>query len=229
MPLPEGLSLSALFLAALLSSFHCAGMCGGFVLACGGGPSAREVLKPQLLYHAGKGFTYVFLGALASAAGAGFLSRGSLEARWLSIAGALLFVWAGWRALWPSAGKGAAPSLAHRAASFAWRGLGSGLISLRSPLAPLYLGAFSALMPCALVYAFVAEAAGRGGFLESVLVMSLLELGTLPALIAVALGGFALPPALRLRLARASGVFLILLGLWSCYRGWASPPCCSVP
>jgi len=228
-PLLEGLSLSALFLAALFSSFHCAGMCGGFVLACGGGPRARAVLKPQLLYHTGKGFTYVFLGALASTAGPALLSKGSSEARWLSIAGALLFVWAGWRALRPSSGKGAARGVARRAASFAWRGVGSGLITLRSPLAPLYLGAFSALMPCALVYAFLAEAAARGGFLQGMLVMSLLELGTFPALIAVALGGYTLPPALRLRLARASGVFLILLGLWSCYRGWASPTCCSIP
>jgi sulfite exporter TauE/SafE len=82
-------------------------------------------------------------------------------------------------------------------------------------------------MPCALVYAFLVEAAARGGFLDGILIMSWLELGTIPSLLALALGKSILPPSLRVTLTRWSGAFLILLGLWSCYRGWAAPPCCS--
>lgn len=227
----ENASYWALFVVALLSSVHCTGMCGGFVLACARVTKSAPgvVLGPQLLYHLGKGMTYLALGAVAATAGATMAHEGGALGRLISSLGALLFFLAGWKAL----GFGAAPSWSinwlRQLATLVWRGIGGGLISMRSTLTPLYLGVFSGLMPCTLVYAFLAEAAARGSFLDGMMVMSLLELGTVPALLALAMGKTIVPPALRFPLTRWSGAFLIVLGLWSCYRGWVAPACCPRP
>ncbi len=239
MLLPADLDLGALFLAVLGSSFHCTGMCGGFVLAgCAGGrveaqeissSSWSRVLLNQMLYHVGKGMTYVFLGTVAGHLGASLLRSGAWASRSLSILGALLFLWAGLGALgvtgrvrWPHSIR----SVGRAFAVLGWRPLALGLVSLRSPLAPLYLGTFSGLLPCPLVYAFAVNAASRGSLAAGAAVMSILELGTLPALLGLALVGRSVPPALRTCFVRASGVLFLLLGLWTCYRGWAEPDCC---
>ena len=57
-----------------LAFAHCLGMCGGFVLHLSRGAGRWTLLGRQLLWHSGKTFTYVFLGALA-AFGGGALGR----------------------------------------------------------------------------------------------------------------------------------------------------------
>jgi len=57
-----------------LAFAHCLGMCGGFALHFSRGDKRRSVLGRQLLWHSGKTFSYVFLGALA-AFGGGMLAR----------------------------------------------------------------------------------------------------------------------------------------------------------
>ncbi len=194
--------------------------------------SASRVLRSQMLYHLGKGTTYVFLGIVVGHMGAMLLESGGWASRGFSIVGALLFFWAGLSALglnasiqWPAPLR----SMGRALAVFGWRPLASGVVSLRSPLAPLYLGTLSGLLPCPLVYAFAANAASRGSIASGAAVMSILELGTLPALLGLALLGKSVPASLQVRFVRASGVLLLLLGVWTCYRGWADPACCASP
>ena len=89
--------------AALSGSFHCAGMCGGFVLAASGAgrrpPSCgvnvgagRRVLFAQAAYHLGKATTYVFLGACAGWVGASAARMGVVAVRGLSLLAGLLLV-----------------------------------------------------------------------------------------------------------------------------------------
>jgi len=52
-----------------LAFAHCLGMCGGFALHLSRAPSRWGVLARQLLWHAGKTFSYVFLGAMAGFVG----------------------------------------------------------------------------------------------------------------------------------------------------------------
>ena len=55
--------LSAAFVAGLVGSPHCVGMCGGFAVLCG------ERVSDTLLWHLGRMTTYALLGALAGAFG----------------------------------------------------------------------------------------------------------------------------------------------------------------
>jgi uncharacterized protein len=65
--------VAAIFLASLLGSLHCAGMCGAFVaIACGrlGNDRSdwRDAVALQTAYHGGRLLTYVTLGMFAGAA-----------------------------------------------------------------------------------------------------------------------------------------------------------------
>ena len=64
--------LTAVFVASLVGSVHCAGMCGGIVTLCVSGAPVRRggVWAPQLLYNFGRLVTYAALGAVSGAAGA---------------------------------------------------------------------------------------------------------------------------------------------------------------
>ena len=67
----EFTSLGATFTAGLLTSLHCVGMCGGFVLALSqGAQGTRTLHQQQVLYFLGKTATYTLMGAIAGATGA---------------------------------------------------------------------------------------------------------------------------------------------------------------
>ena len=71
---------------------HCLGMCGGLAIHLAGGMDRKGVLLRQLLWHAGRIVTYVFLGALAGYFGAVVVSL----ARWpwtKALPGYVSWVW----------------------------------------------------------------------------------------------------------------------------------------
>ena len=56
--------LPLILLGGVLGSSHCVGMCGGFALSIGAtAPNVMQNLTRQLIYSAGRVFTYGFLGA----------------------------------------------------------------------------------------------------------------------------------------------------------------------
>jgi sulfite exporter TauE/SafE len=102
------------------------------------------------------------------------------------------------------------------------------VLNLRGPVAPLATGALTGLLPCPLVYAFLAEALRRASLLESMAVMAILGLGSMPALLLVVALGSRLGPVLRRRFVRVAGTAIVLLGLVTLVRGlfpeWLHPP-----
>ena len=89
----------------------------------------------------------------------------------------------------------------------------------RGPAAPFAMGALTGLLPCPLVYAFLAAALATGGLVASMGVMSILGLTSMPALLAVGLAGASVSPLLRRRLVRVAGVGVALLGVVTLLRG----------
>lgn len=239
---PDRIGFLAALAVAICASFHCAGMCGGFAVAASVGPTGLRTprglrvvaggraLSAQVLFHAGKTTTYLFLGSMAGWFGAILTRAGTLPARMLSLLAGLFLVLVGASGLGllslPVNGRAAAPA-ARSLALREWTGWGAGLLSLRSPLKPLYLGVFSGFLPCPLVYAFLARAAASPSFLDALASMAALGLGTVPVLVAAGISGSALSPLLRSRLASFSGALMVLLGIWTFYRGWTVPACCA--
>lgn len=236
--LAEPFDFVATFLVALGASIHCAGMCGGFALAASidGGEDGlkRELrvvpgvaaLRRQFFYHGGKTLSYVFLGTVSVAFGSTLLTSGSVSARVLAgLAGAFL-IWVGLQTLTGAARTSVLVGWA-KVLSREWGKLGARGLAVGTLLRPLYLGMFSGLLPCPLVYAFLGRAAATHHLPSALAGMLALGLGSAPILVLVGLGGGVTSPPVLRRWSKASGLLLVALGIWTVHRGWVAPACCS--
>jgi len=213
--------LAFLTLGLLGSVAHCVGMCAPFVLIVsrryGVPEQRRSVFAAQLWYTAGRVVTYGALGALAGALGGLVQVAGNLvglQRAAAVVAGGVLVVLA-------------IVSLADRAlpapAYGSWFARVSGLGGGRMPGHPLLVGLFLGLLPCGLLYSAVVAAVALGGPLKSAAALAAFGLGTAPALLGVSLAD-ALLVRRRAAVNRLSHVFVLAMGVWFLWRGFASLP-----
>lgn len=215
-----------MFLAGLAGSMHCAGMCGGFACALGGTQrgTAVNVIR-HLTYNLGRIVTYCFIGALAGQLGlllighAGESSWASALQRVFAALSGLLMVIVGLQFFgWLNASQRLPGVVGVTLA----RGMKQ-VLSTTDSRAPLALGVLNGFLPCPLVYAFAAQAAGSGGALPGFMVMLLFGLGTLPAMLAMGAIGLRMrhnvTAAWRISGVHMAGVFILLLGIITFARG----------
>lgn len=210
-----GSLLAASALAGLAGTPHCAGMCGGFAVACAQRPGE------QVAWHAGRLTTYAALGALSGGVG-GALPGPS----WLgSAVSAALLVWFSLRlGGWVEGPRLPVAGIFGRA---------GGLLRRGGIPARAAFGALNGLLPCGLVYAALALAVTAGSPQRGALAMLSFGLGTVPGLAATVLGARALAkrPAWGRR-ALAVGVLalgLVALAIRLPTGDAASPPCHAAP
>lgn len=207
------------FAGGLVACAHCVGMCGGFVLHLSREKSRREMLAGQILWHAGRLSSYLFLGAVAGFTGGWFqllLLRHGLWQNLLSLsaAGVMFVMGASLLGLLPLRGE-AGPGIF----SSALAALAARLCTNSSPGAALTMGIATGFLPCPIVVAFLAYSMQTGSVLTGLATMAALAAGT--ALPLLALGGAARLTGWHLRTwgARASGVILLLFALGTALRG----------
>ena len=207
------------FLGGLLGSSHCIGMCGGFALALGSNRFGLAAnLARQVVYSLGRVFTYATFGLAAGYGGWRLATdhRGvvNVQAVLCILAGVLLIL------------QGLhATGLLSRFSLFAGKGpcllpglFGSLLRQTR--LASVFLGGVvNGLLPCGLVYAFVALAASSGTLWRGGLTMLLFGLGTLPVMALVGCGGQVLGVAARRHVLTIAAWCVVLTGVLSIVRG----------
>lgn len=227
------------FVAGLLSSGHCFGMCGGIVGAfsvgrtppgavggAGGSPGAGGGrLSGLLAYNAGRILTYAALGALAGALGAtvgGFLPpevarRGARLLAALFLVGLGLFL----------AGRPQFLQPIERLGARLWRRiepLSRGLLAARGRGHAVALGLVWGFLPCGLVYSMLAMASLAGSPGDGALVMLSFGAGTLPALFAAGLAASRLRDLARSTvLRRFAAAAYIALGAWLAFSAIAGP------
>ena len=201
---------------------HCLGMCGGFALHLSRTDSPGRTLGRQLVWHAGRIFTYGFLGALAGFGGG--LLRSIQDMLWIQNAlaygaGAIMMVMG--LVLF-----GVVPSFGAGRLAPNEEGLLAALFRhvFQQPTAAgaLTLGVATGFLPCPIVLAFLAYAAQSGSVLGGVLIMGAMGLGTVWSLLLLGLSGHLLNVRLRRWGAYAGGVLLVLLGLATVLRGTAA-------
>ena len=216
--------LLLIFSASALASVHCAAMCGGFTLSLVRPGRAGASAGRIAVYHAGKLFTYVFIGAVAGTAGAALMDNPALRSAQtiVSVLAGVAIVVVGLQTLGLLPGQNIVNGIASRL----WLGpfLGPFFKTFRqreSLDSAFFLGLFNGFLPCGLVYTFALSAAGTGSLGSALLTMLAFGLGTAPMLVAVAWGGATLGAQRRLRpwLTRASGGLVILLGTLTALRG----------
>lgn len=224
-------ALFGVLLASLAGSVHCAGMCGPFVCVYAGFGKGAAGLSLHAAYHGGRLASYLALGAIAGALGAGADRLGGLvgvSRAAALLAGALMVLW------------GTSTILTARGIRLPWRGVRHALSSplgvflgrlrARPPIVRAgATGLLTTLLPCGWLYAFVAVAAGSGSALTGAATMTFFWLGTLPAL--TALGALTQRLAGRYgnRLPVAMASVVVLLGILTIAGRIGLVPALSLP
>lgn len=213
------LTLVTVFLAGLLGSAHCVGMCGGIAAALGTTGSAPRRAWQSLLYQAGRIAGYAGIGAIAGAVGSapGYALARSHWSEILRLATAAVVVLIGMdlalgstvRFRWLRAPQSWGAWLWRRIAGHARRVL-PGAPAARA----LTLGLLWGWMPCGLVYSVLIAAIVAGNAWSGGATMIAFGLGTVPAMAGLSFMGSRLPRPDG-ALARVLGAVLVACGLWT--------------
>lgn len=193
-------------------SLHCVGMCGPLVLALPG-KSARwqKFLTLRLLYNLGRILSYSWIGFLV-----GFFGNQLSLAGWqtqLSVITGLLLI-----LLSIGQFSGKSIPLSNLPGSLLRRFLGESLYKA-TPGSQLFTGILNGFLPCGMVYLALAGALYLQNPLDSAIFMASFGLGTLPAMLAVALAGRQLLGRWRLLFTRLSPALGLVFGILLLLRG----------
>lgn len=180
--------LTAAFILGFAGSFHCVAMCGALTLALASNRmNTSSFLVGKVVYNLGRTFMYSVLGLLLGASKLVFGAmlfdiHGAQE--WLSVsigAGMLLSV------IFPKflQGKLSTTPVIARFQGIMRRQMGT-LLSSRTMNGQFLLGMVNGLLPCGFVYMALAVAALSGTVHEATLSMTFFGLGTIPAMLVVA-------------------------------------------
>lgn len=220
----HGYELPLVFVSGLLGSAHCIGMCGAISATMNLGTSRlRSACARQLIWSAGRTFTYAFLGMLAAFAGRRLSDSAfaksqaeviSVQAIFAVVAGLALIV----QGL-VSAGlfrRSVQPHSGCLTATVFGRFVRGG-----SGLGVFIAGIATGFLPCGLVYSFLALAAASGSLWHGPLVMAAFGLGTMPIMLLTGAGLTLASLSLRQRLMKVAAVCVVVTGLLTCGRGIA--------
>ena len=221
------LDLAAIFLIGLASGFsHCIGMCGPFVLtytlklsenSAVVQPTFWQQFYPHLLYNSGRLLTYVFLGQLFGLLGQTL----STVVAFKSFQGALIVFAGVVMVLMGVQMSGLLPKL-KRDTFF---GVGKFTATVQSMLNRVNpnnvfgLGIVLGFLPCGILYVAFAKAAATQTILGGGLTMLAFGLGTFPAMLLTGVTAHLVSSRLRKTLYRIAAVMVILLGLFTVYKG----------
>ncbi len=215
------LTLLSAFIAGLVGSTHCVGMCGGIVglLTMNLPDNVRQSflrLTPYLLtYNVGRIGSYTIAGLLVGFLGQQFAQWLPLEnprsvAMWVSglfMIALGLYIGAWWQAL----------TLLEKGGTYLWRKIepfGRRFLPVKHPLQALGLGLVWGWLPCGLVYAILFFALASNSAWHGGLLMLAFGLGTLPMLLTMgATAQWLTRFAHRLIVRRIAGTIVILFGL----------------
>lgn len=211
--------MATVFVASLVGSMHCVGMCGALVIFAVGtpeeSPTARTPL--HLLYHGGRGIGYVLIGAACGLAGSMLDLGGALVGLQRSaglLAGGLMIAvgfmtlmrYTHWR-------------LPHLSAPGFWQRWIVQAQRMAATLRPqpraATIGLLTGLLPCGWLYLFAVTAAGTGHWYTGALVMLSFWAGTVPGLLMVGLGAQAFTRWMGARAPLLSSLAIIAIGIFT--------------
>ena len=216
----QDISLYMVIAVAFMSSFsHCVGMCSGFLSLQAlffKGKSKREILMLSTLYNLARIFAYVVLGALFGAFGAA-ISFG-LQARGLIffIVG-LVIAFIGIALLF----RGELLKFVEneKVLSFVVK-IAKERLSNKNLANFLLLGFLNGLLPCGVVYYFLALGILSANFIDSALIMLVFGLCTLPTMLFASFIFNVLSEKFKKIMFEISAVIMIVNGIYLSFLGY---------
>ncbi len=196
-----------------LGSWHCGLMCGPLVLSLPvAGEKPKSQIWPHVQYQIARILTYGLFGLIVGGLGqviGDFTGHGqiSLTLGILLIAMALLYFFSS-----PFRQLSSTVNLSNsKLFKFFGRYYGSSVW-------PFMAGIMNGLLPCGMVYLALATALNANYAVESAIFMMLFGLGTLPLLMAVALGGVYLKKYISFDARKMIPYFALFIGLLLVFR-----------
>lgn len=210
--------VAAVFVASVLGSLHCAGMCGAFLAIAVGAPGvAAARWKMQAAYHGGRLISYATLGAIAGALGEAANVAGGLAG--LKPVAALLagVVMIGFGVVSLLRLGGVRLSMLRTPG---WLQRLSTALHRRALDTPpftraLTIGLLTTLLPCGWLWVFVITAAGTGASWSGAMAMAVFWAGTLPVMVTLGAGMQGALGLLGRRLPVLTCLLLVGVGVWT--------------
>jgi sulfite exporter TauE/SafE len=214
-----GALIVTVFVASLLGSLHCAGMCGAFVAFAVGAAPGPGPQRWRLIawYNLGRLLTYTLLGAVFGALGSALNFGGAMlgvSHAAAALAGAIMI---GFGVLMILRYYGVRAGL-QTSPRWLQRAIGAGQMAAMelSPTArALSIGLLTTLLPCGWLYAFAITAGGTGSPLRGAMTMAAFWAGTLPVVAALGMGIQRLAAAVGARLPILVSVAIVGVGLYT--------------
>ncbi len=220
--LPEitpGMGLAVIFLVGILTSFHCVGMCGGFVLsyttkdAMNTQQNKKSKFLSHLKYGSGKTITYVILGALFGLLGSFVAFTPKFKGGAALVAGLFLIIYGlNMLNIFPWLRK-----LQFRGPKFLSK-INSDAVNKNR--GPFVIGLLNGLMiACGPLQAMLIFAAGTGSILQGSLTMLVFGLGTLPLMLGFGSIATILGTKFTHKILKVSALIVIIMGVVMINRG----------
>ncbi len=209
-----------LFLIGFLASFHCIGMCGGFVVSyttvCNLERREKKI-APHVLYNLGRIISYTAVGGILGGVGS-FFGVSPVFSGVLTLVAAAFMI-----ALGLSLVKKI--NFIEILKSKVPTSVANFLFSQKyesKPRGPLIIGLLNGLMPCGPLQAVQFYALGTGSALTGALSMFFFALGTVFLMFSFGYFVSSISGEKVKKMMRVSGVVVILLGLFMVNRGLAN-------
>lgn len=214
------LDYAAAFMAGILGSGHCIGMCGSlvsaFFMSVNKGGATRTVL-PYVAYHGARVGVYTLVGALAAAVGLALTSTGIIGKTQgiLQIVAGLVVILIGLEVL----GLGLLRfNVSFLPATLVRNGFSAAM--RRGPVVGSMMGGtLNGFMPCALTLAIAVKATTAASVLEGALLMAAFGAGTLPSMMFVSVLFGRMGARFRGWLLKTAALVVIAMGAATVYQG----------
>ena len=204
------------FVLGIITSFHCAGMCGPIALALpvSGNTTGRKIFS-GIIYNLGRTLTYVIAGVIFGLAGQSFNMLGFQQ--WVSIISGSLMILFGILPILFNANIES--GLAKISFTRFIRNSFQRMFAKGTLISLFIIGILNGLLPCGPLYSALIAATGTGSVIQSGLFMFLFGLGTIPVIFVVTLAGTYLNQNIRKKAKTILPIFVIILGILFILRG----------
>lgn len=214
------------FMLGLISSWHCAGMCGPIAIALPPAQNKMELIISRIIFNCGRILTYMLLGAMFGLLGQG-ISIGGFQ-QMVAIASGILILLMAVFSFSPDRIVALFPGIA----SFQKLILNAAKYFLKKSewYHLLAMGMINGCLPCGVVYLALAGAISSGTLFLGINFMMWFGLGTLPMMLSIALAGNQMTFSFRNKIKKVTPFIMVFFAAVIILRGlnlnipFLSPP-----